>query len=616
MTAPLSRSLDPLPGESLAGFLLRLSFRLGLTPAALIRRTGLADVLSTGQVYARTALGIALAPELAADFSAATRLSLDEVRALTVEPLAPRLPAVRDAVLFPRPKRDWLFPTTVRYCPHCLAGDGSPIQQEYGGPWNVLWRLPDVFACTRHRCFLEHLCPICRQPIVEGDLSQLIPRGTIAGLHPAQCRAPSPRPITPKERATAAAVCGWRLDQRTPPADWDRPAPEHLALQQRILDRLAPHSPAQDSARYFAELILTSALVIATWPLGSPPGRHRTAQTATTVLAERRRLEATRTQSSNAPPIDARACAAVLLAAETILNAPDLREALAPLAPPTGHGTKKPRFYYGWDALFKGSRHECSPTFQLAVDTVMSKGRRVSRGGPLAAHPGTEFREEHVPAFLHDEWAALHLDDFRGISLRQLRRGAAVRLARRARGGSIIDAAQFLGVSSGFHVRFNNFLMHRLKDKALMLKFEADLDNLAIELSRHPIDYAHRRRALDEGAIPPEVWEAEIARPGLTHGCKFAADDRKRLACSAYVWARVTHGEHLFAPTPAEIRDDSDRKTVWRRDATTVFSLLKRARNYPRYLMLKEELDAYAYRLADSLDCQRSTGQEQRSLAK
>ncbi|WP_431776194.1 hypothetical protein [Streptomyces cucumeris] len=200
-------------------------------------------------------------------------------------------------------------------------------------------------------------------------------------------------------------------------------------------------------------------------------------------------------------------------------------------------------------------------------------------------------------------------------SASHLRRSAAVRLARRARGGSIIDAAQFLGVSTGAHARFDNVLKHRLKDKGLALTFEAALDNLATELSRHPIDYAHRRRTLDEWAIPPQIWETEIVHPGLTRSCKFAADDRKRLACSAYVWARVAHGEHLFAPTPAEVRNDADRKTIWRRDATTVFNLLKRAQRYPRYLMLKELLDAYADRLADSLGCQRSTGQEQRSLA-
>jgi len=40
---PLARSLVPLAGESLAGYLLRLSCRLGISPLELARLTGCAD---------------------------------------------------------------------------------------------------------------------------------------------------------------------------------------------------------------------------------------------------------------------------------------------------------------------------------------------------------------------------------------------------------------------------------------------------------------------------------------------------------------------------------------------------------------------------------------------
>ena len=39
--SPLPRSLDPLPDESLPGYLLRLACRLGLAPARVMQLTGL-----------------------------------------------------------------------------------------------------------------------------------------------------------------------------------------------------------------------------------------------------------------------------------------------------------------------------------------------------------------------------------------------------------------------------------------------------------------------------------------------------------------------------------------------------------------------------------------------
>jgi len=39
--SPLPRSLDPLPDESLPGYLLRLAHRLGLAPARIMQLTGL-----------------------------------------------------------------------------------------------------------------------------------------------------------------------------------------------------------------------------------------------------------------------------------------------------------------------------------------------------------------------------------------------------------------------------------------------------------------------------------------------------------------------------------------------------------------------------------------------
>lgn len=72
------------------------------------------------------------------------------------------------------------------YCPQCLAGDGSPIQDQHGGAWRKTWRLPIVFACAVHRRLLEHLCPSCGQPAMSA--ASLIPCSRVGGLHPVQCR--------------------------------------------------------------------------------------------------------------------------------------------------------------------------------------------------------------------------------------------------------------------------------------------------------------------------------------------------------------------------------------------------------------------------------------------
>lgn len=134
-------------------------------------------------------------------------------------------------------------------------------------------------------------------------------------------------------------------------------------------------------------------------------------------------------------------------------------------------------------------------------------------------------------------------------------------------------------------------------------EFEAALDALEHDhLVHRPTDYQHRRQALKDWSIPPEDWQAQIIPPGISRNCRMQLGDRKRLAVSAYIWARATCGEHIFAPTPPEIRDDAARQEIWRRDLTTVCSLLKRPQRFPRYLMLKERLDAYADQLASSID--------------
>ncbi|MGW7406831.1 TniQ family protein [Streptomyces sp. NPDC054833] len=146
---PLPRSLSPLDGESLPGYVLRLAHRLGRSPARIGELTGLAPYRKGFASRFPAHQLVALRPHMSKEFAAAARLTADEVAALELRHLVPAYAplgrsGVQDdgRVLY----NPWGFMAASRFCPTCLIGDGSPIQRAHGGPWLQRWHLPVVFA--------------------------------------------------------------------------------------------------------------------------------------------------------------------------------------------------------------------------------------------------------------------------------------------------------------------------------------------------------------------------------------------------------------------------------------------------------------------------------------
>ena len=149
--SPLPRSLDPLPDESLPGYLLRLAHRLALAPARVMQLTGLTASHHRPD-QARQNMVMQLGEAAARSLASAARLTGTETEGLCLSSMSARYPWAAPAITpgqwGPRPPASpWLFTAATRYCPQCLAGDSSYIE------------LPRVFRTGNLRLIHAASCP-------------------------------------------------------------------------------------------------------------------------------------------------------------------------------------------------------------------------------------------------------------------------------------------------------------------------------------------------------------------------------------------------------------------------------------------------------------------------
>jgi len=361
-TRPLGRSLDPLPGESVIGYLLRLSCRLRVSPARLARSTGCAG---HGFIGRRVLFGFDTR-----EFARAARLTEDEALSLAPAAWADRYPPIRRSRIEPGRRivlDSWLSSQSTRYCPQCLAGDASPVQQQYGGPWKKAWQLPVTFACTTHQRFLREGCPRAHRTGQGG--SALIPYPAVASLHPAQCRLPPDR----REQGPGRSSC-IRLDHQPGEDGLPRPDPRTLNAQDHILRLLSPEHPAPDAARAFTDLRVASALVCLSWPLSEDYMNSSLASAVSehiNTASDRRYLDR--------QPRGILATAGILSAATGILASEDLERTLARHIPSGAAPTDTSR---SWATLLKRHQPACSPAFRataLSITESRTTDRRKRR---------------------------------------------------------------------------------------------------------------------------------------------------------------------------------------------------------------------------------------------
>ncbi|WP_354382622.1 TniQ family protein [Streptomyces sp. PvR034] len=590
---PLPRSLDPLPDESLPGYLLRLSFRLGMTPGELGRTIGL---VSASGSYLPRRLVLDFPGLSINEFTRATRLSRDEARLLTLStwrrnypPIQRWLPPLHGHA----PQIDkWILGGHDRYCSQCLAGDESPIQREYGGPWKKEWHLGIVFACPQHECFLSRDCPQGGRPPDYDRAPRLIPFDGFRGLHPTACRYPLPATA----RKLRRPPCRAQLDQA--PAPVVRPPHRLQALQQHLLSLLKTQDDAHEVREYFSDLHLLAALITISWPNSLRRVDPAFAPAIDIEVNARKALGGVRAHDT--PPVDPIACGAILDAAHSLLQIDSLDDVLAEFFDSTFTGTPARA---GWAQIFTKYEISCSKRLRTAAAPLI---RTYSPSpGWTAPHP-SGYRAENIPAHLEPDWYARHFQKIDGPTDHKiLRRIAAIQLVQWATQASTSEAARYLGIDAEKALYTEDNIHIWLKSTREVQDFKTALSGLAAELSSRAdglIDYQYRREALRNWALDSSTWQELTSRLESPQGKQPVIDDRKRQDASVFIWVHVTRGEHLFAPRLIEAEQPVGIQQDWTRRRNTTWFQLTRPDPIRHYADLRKILSDHARQLAADIE--------------
>jgi hypothetical protein len=445
----------------------------------------------------------------AATFANTTRLSAPEVAGLCLDRLRGRYPPLdldyqaiavrhRQASGIPGLAR-WVFTRSTRYCPQCLAGDGSSIQRALGGAWQQLWRLPPVFVCVSHQRLLAHECPACHRPIhSHRGNTALLPRLQDASLHPSQCRT-----TIGAGHWRALSACGARLDIPAPGTasahQADSWLAKLLAFQRKLLGLLRHDGPSHAvsggypvaPAPYFLDLRLVVSLLLVAWPEARQFAEPRALTDAVDNHVDKeqgqtghRQQGRKRPDSSlySAPPLDARVCGSLLALADQLLAVGDplaARERLQPLL------TRAITRWTGRQLL--DMQAHCSAGLRAVIEPELRSANRTGRTG---RRPGDyrrpsrrcRFGPQHIPQYLPDDWFDRHFHDLAGINPRLVRRIVPIRLVQMTAGGSRDTAAALLGVPPGRQQSASLIVKRWTQEAANARRLNASLEALAGEL--------------------------------------------------------------------------------------------------------------------------------------
>lgn len=576
----MPRSLATHPDESLAGYLLNLSYRLRVAPAQVAGDVGLLPGDDSRSPRIPAGYSERLPRSTAEAMSVSCRLSTAETRDLTLERWDGHLLDHNDsdAGHAGRPARPWLAHARTGACPSCLPRSAGPVDgtgEPVYATWRLRWRTPWSFACTRHGVLLVDRCSTCDTPLglsqalaAQAPRSGLIPSMSTVGLHPAACRA---RVLAEHQRDSgpaSLAACGARIDRQPlgPPADGRvMAAQEHLDGVFSGTVTATSLGAVVSPGQYLRDLRLVAFALQAVgpedWPLEPP---------ADTVQAVRRAADERQRSSANPrreagrwrmwaePPAEKALLAAVLTTAVHVLDAEDAtaaRPLLRPLV--TAAEQAETRLWMRVRAAGSPSRrlaHLTSPGF----GGLISVNKMIQAGAVVA--PGVTGR--HVPQMALPEVDELVAPLAPTTSPRDRRRATSLALVRLIEDCGLPEAAGSLGIvplhrATSSVARLGKELRAADKDD----DFRSALVGVVSGLRADGTDWTARRAAMSRTSLSDEDWEALLSDLGRLHPRSAVNTPLRRTAWDLLLWTRVVSGDMFLSPylTPLS---PTERRTV------------------------------------------------------
>ena len=603
---PLPVAIPPALGETLRSYMDRLAADLDIPLGLLLASVGIYDpgAITTsvsGYGFALTATRLnKLSYATGQTEARLSQLLLTSLHGTIVNLTG--IDAADPATFRQVAIREWLYVTGSHFCPVCLTVDE--------GVWQMAWRLPWSFACTKHQVLLVDTCPGCNQrPQGAGRHGHIAPNFTSYVPSSVRC---SNRALPGRGPLDGGKTCG--TDLRQAAATWIHDGPV-LRTQKRLNEALVNKPMAVGSSEVsalsylqdFRSLISILLLYVSTEELKQIVGvkpRHRYPDWVTPELTaawqqsvnfrqeyidEKFRLDEAgidrrrrrRYQAYREVPTSAALMALMCTVALPILDAASA-DAVMPLV-----GVARRIGRQGL-ATWLSQRHASSRLVALAKQAQSPTGTFAENG---ALTIGSK-RSEHlldvarIPALLWlDEWpvfAPLFTDT--AIRPETARRFVSIALVKAMMPLSWGKAGEFLGWPLDGSKSMTGNVIVRLRKAGAAEAFHVELTALIARLltGETPLpDLAARRRGLSGlTVVPPEV----LNRTGLTvtHArCRHSA---------AWIWAELTSGSLWEAPAWGGQSATPNQRIIYRVFLKQIFPRIEvDIRQYGQELLQKIE---------------------------